>query len=71
MPEAILRHDVALYFDHIFDRAGADVGDAPVIAFDNDVFLQAREIETAIELREWAIDEIPERDGGGNCEDAE
>jgi len=34
LPEAILRHHVALGLDHIFGRACADVRDAPAVALD-------------------------------------
>ena len=51
LPEAVLRHDVALGFDHVFDGICANVGDAPVIALDDDVFLEAWESDGAVELR--------------------
>src|SRR5205085_2180008 len=59
LPEPILRHDVALRLGHVFDGGGADVGDAPAIAFDDHVFLQARKINVAVELRKRTVNVTP------------
>lgn len=67
LPETILRHDVALGFDGVGERGGADVRDAPVVALDGDFFLEAGEGDGAVELGKGAVDEAP-RYGGGDDE---
>ncbi|HZC66781.1 MAG TPA: hypothetical protein VE545_09425, partial [Candidatus Dormibacteraeota bacterium] len=59
LPQAILGHDVAFGFDHVFYGAGVDVWDAPNVAFDGDVLLQAKNLNGTVKLREGAINEPP------------
>ena len=54
LPQPVLRHDVTLRLDHIFDGACANVRHAPVIAFDDHIFLQP-----------WKIDVLPSSCGSG------
>jgi hypothetical protein len=55
-----------LGFDGVSERRSADVGDAPIVTFNGDFFLQAGEGKRAVELRKGAVDETPGRDTGNN-----
>ena len=59
LPEAVLSHDVALRFRHIGEGSGADMGDAPGVAFDYDLGLQAGKGSGAVQLRERTKEEPP------------
>jgi hypothetical protein len=69
LPQTVLGHDVALSFDHVFHGICADVRDAPVVALDDDVLLEARESDGAVEPGKRAIDEPPESCADGDHND--
>jgi hypothetical protein len=71
LPEAILRHNVALGFRQVFYGCGADVRHAPAIPFDGDFLAEAGEGSAASDLRERAVDEPPGNGGGRNYENGE
>ncbi len=51
LPQAILRHDVALGFREVLYGCGANVRDAPAIPFDGDFLAEAGQGSAAIDLR--------------------
>jgi hypothetical protein len=59
LPETVLGHDVALGFGHVGKRRCANVGDAPGIAIDGDLMLQARQSSGAVNLRKRPEKEPP------------
>jgi hypothetical protein len=59
LPETVLRHDVALGFRHIGERGCADVRDAPDVAVNGDLILQAGQRGCAVHLRERAKKKPP------------
>ena len=59
LPEAILRHDVALGLREIFHRGGADVGHAPEVTVDGDLVLQTGQGSAPVDLRQGAVDIPP------------
>jgi hypothetical protein len=71
LPEAILRHDVALGFREVFYGCGADVRDAPVITFDGDFLAETGEGSAPIDLRQRAVDKPPGYRGRRNYENGE
>ena len=59
LPQAILRHDVALGFGHVGERGGANVRDAPDVAVDGDLILQPGERGGAVDLRQGTEEKPP------------
>ena len=59
LPETILGHDVTLGFGHIAEGGCADVGDAPYVALDSDLILQARKRSGAVHLWERTEEKPP------------
>ena len=59
LPETVLRHDIALGFRHVGERRCADVGDAPDVAVNRDLILQAGERSGAVHLRKRVKEEPP------------
>ncbi len=71
LPEAVLRDDITLGLGHVFDGTCANVRHAPMIALDDHVFLQARQINVAVELRQRAINVTPKNGGHDHDDDAD
>lgn len=65
LPEAILRHDVALGFGHVRKRGSADVRNAPDVAVDRNLILQAGERGGSVHLGERSK-EKPPREAASN-----
>jgi hypothetical protein len=55
-----------LRFGQVFDGICADVRDAPPVTFDAYFFLQTRQRNASIQLRQWAVYEPP---NSGACDD--
>jgi hypothetical protein len=58
-PEAVLGVNVALGAEEIIRVRGINLRDAPRIAIDRDLALQAGDLDPAVELREGPVDEPP------------
>ncbi len=58
LPEAVLRGDVALGEDEVFERGGVDVGDAVGVALDGDGGGEAVDGESAVELGEVRLHDV-------------
>jgi hypothetical protein len=71
LEEAVLSHDVALGLGGVFERRGADVRDAPVVAINGDRLVEAREGKRAVESWKRSVDEIPGSESDDDYEDGE
>ncbi len=59
LPEAVLRHDVALRFREIFHGRGPDVRHSPAITFDGGFLLETGQGRAPVELWQRTVDKPP------------
>ena len=64
LPEAVLRHDVALGLREVFHGCGTDVRNAPEVTFDGNLVLETGQGNAAVNLRQRSVD-IPPGCGAG------
>ena len=71
LPQAVLRHDVALRLDHVFSGTGADVRDAPAVAIHAHFAVQAIYGDGSVHLRQRPVSEPPDARARGNDQNYE